>query len=166
MSVRYLAGQEIITIKGPSLKELKSMAEQAPLRRARFCLHQNDQSKVHEMVIAFCQDSYMRPHKHHHKTESFHVIEGELLVVFFDEEGKITRSIHMQPVQQGGCFLYRLSNDLWHTVIPLSEYVVIHEVTNGPFIKEDSMFAPWAPDGSDQQAVQNFIMNIKKETRI
>ena len=163
MSVRYFKDHEIITIEDNSLSELKKMAASAPLRRARYCLHHDNHDIVHEMVIAFCRDSYVRPHKHTNKSESFHMIEGELLVVFFNEEGKVERAIAMKPKGQGGCFLYRLSCERWHTVIPLSEYVVIHEVTNGPFIKEDSIFPAWAPDDSRKEAVNEFIKGVKDQ---
>jgi cupin fold WbuC family metalloprotein len=143
MSVRYFENQPIITIEDAALAELKKMASGAPLRRARFCLHHHDQDLLHEMVIVLCQDSYVRPHKHRNKSESFHMIEGELLVVFFDDQGKTTRILPMKPKGQKGCFLYRLSTQLWHTVIPVSEYVVFHEVTNGPFIKEECLFPAW-----------------------
>ena len=40
-------------------------------------------------------------------------------------------------------FLFRISNSAWHTVVPKSDFVIIHEVTKGPFNKNSSEFADW-----------------------
>lgn len=163
MSAIYFKGQSIITIFGQQLAELKQLAVQAPLRRARFCLHQQENDGVHEMVIAFCKDSYVRPHRHSNKSESFHVIEGELMVVFFDDDGKITRKLTLGDRNSAHPFLYRLADDQWHMVIPLTEYVVIHETTKGPFIKAESAFAPWSPQDGDSKAIDALLKRVLAE---
>ncbi|MBL7085931.1 MAG: WbuC family cupin fold metalloprotein [Candidatus Cloacimonetes bacterium] len=139
---------------------MKRAAVEAPLKRARFCLHHDLTNQVHEMVIAFCRESYVRPHRHKNKSESFHVIEGKLAVIFFDDEGKVTRRIKMGPVGSNSTFLYRLSSNLWHTVVPLSEFVIIHETTTGPFIKEESEFAPWSSVDDDPKGIERFLAKI------
>ena len=160
MSVTFFSGREIIEIKANQLDDLKVAAIKAPLKRARFCLHHNLTDQVHEMIIAFYRESYSRPHRHKNKSESFHVIEGKLLVVFFDDDGKVTRRIKMGPVDSGSTFFYRLSTDLWHSVVPLSKYVIIHETTVGPFIKEESEFAPWSPVNGDSKGIEKFLSEI------
>ena len=59
--------------------------------------------------------------------------------------------------------MYRLSNELWHMVIPLTEFVIFHETTNGPFIKEETDFSVWAPDGKDLDKVLEFKHKIKNQ---
>ena len=83
MSVIELDQKEIIQINATHLERLKWSAEESPLRRSRICLHSDNSDQVHEMVIAFCRDSYVQPHRHTGKSESFHIIEGRLQVVFF-----------------------------------------------------------------------------------
>jgi cupin fold WbuC family metalloprotein len=163
MSVEFLKGRDVVEIGPETLAGLKQSAASAPLRRARVCLHQDLQDKVQEMVIAFCRDTYNRPHRHRDKSESFHVIEGELLVVFFDDDGRVTRRIHMGPNGSGLTFYYRMSSDLWHAVLPLSDYVIIHETTSGPFVPGDADFAPWGPDPSDAEAVRFFEDRVRSE---
>ncbi|BAE48880.1 WbuC family cupin fold metalloprotein [Paramagnetospirillum magneticum] len=128
------------------LETLKAEAVNAPLRRSRLCLHRTPEDPLHEMVIAFCRDSYVRPHRHLTKTESFHVIEGRILVVLFDDNGRVTHRIPMTPPGGDNPFLYRVAAPIWHTLIPETDFAVIHEVTNGPFRAEDGDFAPWSPD--------------------
>jgi len=159
----FFCGEDIAEILPAQLTQLKQAARKAPLKRARICLHHKNADKIHEMIIAFCKDSYIRPHKHADKSESFHIIEGELLVLFFDETGKITHKIKMGP--SGSCltFVYRLSSSLWHMAIPLSEHVIIHETTSGPFIKEQCIFPAWAPEDSDSNGIKRFLESVTKE---
>jgi cupin fold WbuC family metalloprotein len=157
MSTAFFIDQDIIEINQTQLEELKLSAANAPLRRARLCLHQTHDDRVQEMVIAFCRDTYNRPHRHRNKTESFHVIEGDLLIIFFDDHGRVLRRIRMGPYRDRQTFLYRLSNSLWHTVVPLSEFVIIHETTTGPFIKGETEFAPWGPEDGDKAGIAQWL---------
>lgn len=161
MSTTFFENQEIIEIDQPQLEELKRAAAGSPLKRARLCLHHSHDDKVQEMVIAFCRGSYNRPHRHQNKTESFHVIEGELLVVFFDDLGHVTRQLKLAAHgKAAGSFLYRLSSELWHTVIPLSDFVVIHETTTGPFIQGESEIAAWSPAETDVVGIKEFFRGL------
>ena len=76
---------DIVEIGPDWLARLKQAADASPLRRARVCLHRGAQDTVQEMIIALCEDVLFRPHRHHGKTESFHIIEGALDLVIFDE---------------------------------------------------------------------------------
>lgn len=160
MSTTFFPGQDVIEIQAGQLEQLKAAAASAPLRRARLCLHHTHQDVVQEMVIAFCRDTYNRPHRHQGKSESFHVIEGRLAVLFFDDEGRPERRITLGPPGSGLTFVYRLRNSKWHTVIPLSEVAVIHETTTGPYTPADTEFAPWAPDGTDREATAAFLRRL------
>jgi glucose-6-phosphate isomerase len=160
VSAKFFAGEEIIEIRPDQLVELKRAAWEAPLKRARLCLHQDHADQVQEMVIAFSRQSYVRPHRHRHKTESFHVIEGELEVIFLDDSGGVIRRIPMGPRESGRTFLYRLCSSLWHTVVPLSEFTIIHETTTGPFIPGETEFAPWGPEDSDAAGVRAFLARV------
>src|SRR5204862_7175921 len=58
-------------------------------RRARLCAHPNPDDPLHEMLIVLDRGTYVRPHRHAGKSESFHVIEGELDVVLFAYDGPV-----------------------------------------------------------------------------
>jgi glucose-6-phosphate isomerase len=156
----FFADQEIVEINLTQLEDLKHAASHSPLKRARLCLHRTHDDQVQEMVIAFCRGTYNPPHRHQNKSESFHVIEGELLIIFFDDRGKVTRRIKLGPPNAESTFLYRLSSDLWHTVVPLSEFVIIHETTTGPFVRGATECAAWAPDDSDREQIDKFLAGV------
>lgn len=130
-------------------EKLKHHALEAGQNRARLCLHHSPDDPLHEMIIVFHRDTLVRPHRHRGKSESFHVIDGELDIVLFDDEGHRTRVISMGPFGSGKPYVYRLSEPVWHSVIVRTEYAAIHEVTNGPFRPEENDFAPWAPKEPD-----------------
>lgn len=131
------------------LEKLKRHAYEADQKRARLCLHHTPDDPLHEMIIVFHRDTVIRPHRHHGKSESFHMIFGELDVVLFDDDGSPTRRIRMGDATTGRTMIYRLSRPIWHSVIIRSEYAAIHEVTNGPFRVEENDFAAWAPENPD-----------------
>ncbi|GJL53176.1 MAG: hypothetical protein NPIRA02_03080 [Nitrospirales bacterium] len=149
-------GQEMNEVNGAQLAQLKQAAMSSPQKRARICLHRDHYEKVQEMVIAFCRDSYVRPHRHAGKSESFHMIEGELLLVLFSECGQVTRRTRLSPGECDGTFLCRLPGDVWHSVIPLSTFVIVHETTTGPFLKDTTEHALWCPDGSNAEEIAEF----------
>lgn len=160
-AVTYFPGQSIIEITPLLLAQVKKMAVHEPLRRARLCLHNEPGDRLHEMIIAFCRDSYVRPHRHINKSESFHVVEGELDVVFFDDTGQVTRRVAMGTVGSDRVFVYRLACNLWHTIVFRTNVVVVHETTNGPFSPEESQIAPWSPDPADREAVAKFMNKLE-----
>jgi cupin fold WbuC family metalloprotein len=135
----------ITSVNQESIDFLKSKAMKNSRKRARLCTHPGVNDLLHEMLIVHFKGLYVQPHKHIGKSESFHIIEGELSVVIFDESGKILQVIHMGEPASGRMFYYRLSESYFHSVVPLSEIVVFHEITNGPFKREDMVLAPWAP---------------------
>ena len=142
----YRNDQKIACVGEDWIRRLKDAAAASTLRRSRLCLHLSNDDAVQEMIIALCRDVLFRPHRHTNKSESFHIIEGELDVIVFDAHGNVERSIHMGPPGSGATYCYRLSTSAWHAILPRTEFVVFHETTAGPFVPgQPAQFAPWAP---------------------
>ena len=143
MSTVIRNNQDTIYIDRKKLEELKILAQKDPNKRARICLHKNDEEMVQEMIIAFCKDSYIRPHRHIDKSESYHIIEGRIEIIFYNDSGIEIDKVVLSDKIDEHPFLFRISNSAWHTVVPKSDFVIIHEVTKGPFNKNSSEFADW-----------------------
>ena len=161
--------QEVIVAEGDiaratreDVEDLRRRADSAPLRRARLCAHRDLADPVHEMLIVLARNTYVRPHRHLGKTESFHVVEGQAEVVVFDAEGAITDVIQLGDYASGQAFYYRLNAPFFHTVLVRSEVVVVHETTNGPFNPEETVFAPWAPEPSDAAACRRYLNELDR----
>lgn len=158
MSEAVFYEQDVIAIGPEQLDQLKQLATRAPRKRARLCLHKDHSDKVQEMMIAVCKESYIRPHRQVNKNKSYHVIEGDLVVAFFDELGQIIRRIEMGITNSGKTFLYRFPGSQWHTVIALSNIVIYVETIAGPF--EGTEFATWGPDEADSHGIRAFLARI------
>ena len=136
---------------------LKGKAEIHESKKARICLHQNDSDKVNEMIICTYKGAYVRPHMHMEKSESYHVIEGTFSLILFDNSGKITKVI--DAIKNN---IIKVPCALWHTMIVTSKYCIMHEVTNGPFDADNTIFADWSPCESEEKVViDKYLKSLK-----
>src|SRR5262249_16382642 len=96
-------------------------------------------------LIVLLKGSYIRPHKHWGKSESFHLMQGTAGGLFFTEQGEGEKKLTLSRGIAGTPFYYRIGRPAFHSQVVLSEHVIFHEVTKGPFRREETLFAPWAP---------------------
>lgn len=116
------------------------------------------------MLIGLCRDTYVRPHRHLDKTESFHVIEGVIEVILFDESGHIGRRVMLGSSGGRLPFYIRSVNRVWHSVLIHTDFALIHETTNGPFDPKKTEFPSWAPAPDDEEAVGRFMLRLREES--
>jgi len=146
----YTATEGIIRFDRRAIEFTRECALRNPRGRARICAHRSADENLHEMLIAITAESYVRPHRHHGKSESFHLVEGEADVVILSEQGSVEDVIALGP---GANFFYRLDAPRYHTVLPRSPVLVIHETTNGPFDPAQTDWAAFAPAEGTPDAV-------------
>jgi len=137
---------EIVSLNYSVLNQLNHMAVSSPKHRARVCVHKDNTALIQEMIIQINHGSYICPHRHDNKCESFHLIKGDADIVVFKDDGEIEKVIRFSKDHS---FYYRLDSNLFHTIILRSESVVFHEVTNGPFVQNATEFASFAPVEGD-----------------
>ena len=124
-----------------------------------------DDDIVHEMLIVHTRDTYVRPHKHIGKSESFHIIEGTANVIIFTDTGAIRDIVELGDSISGRNFYFRINQPYYHTLQIVSEFIIFHETTSGPFNRSDTVFPTWAPQGDDAGAVESFMHKISSEIR-
>ena len=89
----------------------------------------------HEMIIVAHRSSDLEAHRHPvNKPESYHVIEGTLKVIIYNNDGSMKESRLLSS--DGHPRMYRIKGNVWHQPVSMSEWVIYHEVATGPFIKE------------------------------
>lgn len=159
----FYPDESIVVVRRGDIEALIAQSARNPRKRARLCTHSAVDKKIHEMLIVHEKGIYVRPHKHLNKSESFHIIGGEVDIILFDEDGAITRVMPMGAYESGLGFYYRLSEPVYHTLLIRSDVVVFHEATGGPFNREETVFPPWAPEEQDQAAVQEFTARTERE---
>tara|TARA_S200000501_G_C20716228_1_gene696365 strand:- start:119 stop:640 length:522 start_codon:yes stop_codon:yes gene_type:complete len=156
----FIATDEIVHLSNEAITFIKERALESSRGRSRICLHKEDTDNLHEMLIAISKESYIRPHRHKNKSESFHLIDGEADVVIFSEEGEIKQVINLSSSTN---FFYRLDTPNYHTLLIHSPLLVIHEITNGPFDALESDFASFSPE-EESEEVKFYLSNLRKVT--
>lgn len=159
MSSAIYLQDDLISLSEDLINSLRFSALESPLRRARYCLHTDTLDSLQEMIIYLLKNSYIAPHRHNRNPESLTIIKGRGLVIFFDNDGTI-RNFFVLGTFTGDIPFYRINRNIWHTLIPLTEFLVIHEISKGPFEKKNSQSASWAPDGKNSTATSNYISEL------
>ena len=153
--------QNLVTVEVADLMEMKRLAMLNPRQRIRLCAHNSPTDSLHEMFIVHARDCYVRPHKHLGKVESMAILEGEADVVLFNDSGTIRQVINMGEISSGRQFYYRLSDPVYHTLLIRTDFLIFHETTQGPFLREDTIFPEWAPTDQDG-GVEDYMAHIDR----
>ncbi len=148
----FVAEGPIVAIGAEEITLLKSAVAQSRNGRVRINAHMNKDDMLHEMFIAIRPDSYIRPHKHPNKSESFHLVYGAVDIVVFEDDGEIRQIVPLAAGDPARAFYYRMSKPFFHTLVIRSDLLVVHEITSGPFQPSETVFASFAPEDSDPSA--------------
>lgn len=155
---------DVVVVDVADLSDLKRMSLLNARKRIRLCAHRSPTDSLHEMFIVHTRDCYIRPHKHLGKVESMAILEGEADVVLFNDNGTIRQVTKMGDLNSGKIFYHRLSEPIYHTLFIRTDFLIFHESTEGPFIREKTAFPDWAPQENDAD-VSGFIASIESLIR-
>ena len=161
----FLATGGIVQVRAEDVALVKQKGTTNARKRARLCAHPGPDDRLHEMLIVLDRGTYIRPHRHGSKAESFHIIEGELDVVIFHDDGAIREVVRMGPYSSGKAFYYRIMEPCYHSVLIHTPYALFHETTNGPFNRTDTEFAPWSP-AEGEPGVAEYVERIRAATAV
>lgn len=162
----YMAPGPIASIGLEEIDYLRSELAGNAKGRVRINLHPDNADTLHEMFIAIRPDSYIRPHKHPHKSEAFHIVYGEVDIVIFEDNGRIQQVVPLAAGSRSKAFYYRMSEPFFHTLMIKSDLLVVHEITNGPFVKDGTAFADFAPaEGTDLNAIAAWQKDLSDRVR-
>jgi cupin fold WbuC family metalloprotein len=159
----WAAESSVVAVDRELIATLVADCGTTAVGRTRLSAHGGPTDAVHEMLIVLAAGTYVRPHRHHGKSESYHVIEGRGRVVLFDETGTVTRVVPLGDCGSGRSFFFRLSEPLFHTLLVDTPHLVLHETTGGPFVPGDAEVAPWAPAAdADPSLVNDYIATVRQ----
>jgi len=133
----------LFCLNGTMIDDVITRARSAERRRSRLLLHRSPDELLHEMIIALPRDSCDIPHKNFRSGKSFHVLRGRMTVMVFSDDGTTLTPLYAEAGGGGAASLVRLNDSYFHTIIPMSDYVVFVETNMGPFTGNE--FAPWSP---------------------
>lgn len=158
----YIADDTIVRLGPGEMAFLKKQALSNERGRARICAHRTTDDPLHEMLLAISAASYIHPHKHSGKSESFLVLEGAVDVVVFEDSGEIAEIVELGDPSTGKSFYYRLADSVYHTLLIHGDLLILHEVTNGPFRRDEATFADFAPPESEQADASRYMVELKR----
>lgn len=171
MQYRYVSEEvlypadQVVSVSAADIEDLKQKQKNTTRKRIRLCAHQQMEDSLHEMLIVHTKDTYVRPHKHIAKSESYHAIEGCFDLVTFDEKGDVTAVFEVGPYLSGRNFFCRLPAAVYHGLLIHSDIVVFHETTSGPFLRSQTEVAPWSPAETEVHAGNEFIRKALQDCR-
>jgi len=137
-SIACFAVKDNIALDKNVINELKILSQNLGKKDIRICLHSDRDNTLHNMINLIYKKEKNIPHKHKDKSESYHIIEGRMIITLFDDKGSIKDECSLD---ENDTFLFRVGENTFHTTVPETEYVIFHETRPGPFLKDgDSIF--------------------------
>ena len=130
----YLAFRN--NIKIISEKEIKRLINDKENRR--ICLHKKINDRHQEMFIFQKKKNFFPPKKNLKSDQSFFIIKGKLLILVFNNKGKIRKKIILK---KNGTFYARIKKNIYHCDIPISKYSIHLETKNCIFKKNINRIA-------------------------
>lgn len=146
MSNIFSNKDNFIGINNDWLDKLEGAAKQSERQVSRLLMHTSREEGVQEMLIAFTNQCVITPNRSPGKSESLHVLRGEISLIFFDEDGSVKEKLIMAPLGSGKPFMYRLCSTPWHTMVSLTPVAVVHEILQGPFMQSNETLPGWVTE--------------------
>ena len=134
----YYSSQNICDLSRQEIFLLKNIATLRKERIFRICMHINDESQTHEMLMMHIIPLKVGPLKQKKSSLSYHIIEGEIFIKIYDNNGNQTNE-HQLSTYTGSRFL-RLEADKYRSITTLSPFAIFLEVANGPFKDDDTIW--------------------------
>ncbi|HEY3499351.1 MAG TPA: WbuC family cupin fold metalloprotein [Polyangiaceae bacterium] len=129
-------------------------ARESERKRATHNFHATHADASHRFLNALVRGTYVAPHRHVAilKPEGFLLLQGELAVVVFGDDGAV---LERHILGRNGVRGIDLPPGIWHTIAPVSDVAVCYEVKPGPWDPlTDKEFAPWAPLEGDPKSAE------------
>lgn len=142
------------------LDGLTKKAGESARKRAHHNLHPELNDPVQRLCVALEPETYIRPHRHADPAtwEVFLVLRGSVVLLFFDEQGRVVERIVLSA--SGPAVAAEIPAAAWHGVASLESGTVFFEVKQGPYVQpREGNAAAWAPAEGEpgvQQTVQWF----------
>lgn len=126
-------------------------ARKSPRLRMNYNFHPELNDPVQRLLNALEPWTYIRPHNHTTKEESFVLLRGSVLAVVFYDDGTIRD--HAVLSQSTGILGCEFEENTFHMLTSLETGSVVYEIKEGPFVPHtEGSSAPWAPEEGTPEA--------------
>lgn len=141
------------------LDTVTSRAKANSRLRMNYNFHASMDAPIHRLLNALEPGTYLPPHRHTGKEETYLVLRGSLLAFFYDDAGNVTDKVCLNPSE--GKYGLEIPSNTWHSIIALESGTVIFEIKKGPYQPLPSEdLASWAPQTSDTEGIKAFMKRM------
>ncbi len=141
------------------LDETTRKAKASARLRMNHNFHDSMESAVHRLLNALEPGTYLTPHRHMDKEETYLILRGSLFAFFFDDDGNITDKTLLS--QAKGNYGLEIPPRTWHSIVALEPGTMIFEVKSGPYVPlTPEEIAAWAPPPSDTEKVAAYMKHL------
>jgi cupin fold WbuC family metalloprotein len=153
----------MIIINDDLITTVTLKANASPRRRMNYNFHPQLDDPLQRMLNCLEPETYIQPHKHENpdKCEAFILLKGKVLVVEFDNDGRVSSYALLEAGT--GAYGAEIAPRIYHCIIPLAAGSVVYEVKNGPYSPlDDKNFATWAPK-EGEKGCRAYMENLVKQ---
>lgn len=121
------------------LDEILGEAVKSPRLRMNYNLHECLDDKVQRLINVLLPGTVIPIHRHQTTDETYILLRGKLVVVFYNEMGAQIQRIPLDP--EAGCYGVTIPKGQWHAV-EVAAPSALFEVKEGPYqpiAPEDTM---------------------------
>ena len=146
---------------GDILKELVATAQGSDRLRTNLNIHESSNADVQRLFLAFEPGTYIRPHRHPqaHKWELFIVLEGELDLLLFNNQGEIVQRITLSAAATR---VVEIPPNTWHSYISKKSGTLALEIKQGVYLpspEEDFLSMSPAENTKEAAAYLQWMKN-------
>jgi cupin fold WbuC family metalloprotein len=155
LTTSFFAVGETGEVDTNDLEELKVLSSQSG-GASRYNLHNDPSDDLHSMVILQRAGMYTQPRKHLTRSKTYSILTGAMVVVVFDDIGKVLAYHHLNSKRVRAV---RLAPGVFHTNFTLTDVAIYHEAIRGPYVNgsSDRIYAGFAPDADEGTAAHSYL---------
>jgi cupin fold WbuC family metalloprotein len=154
----------MIKINKDLIDKVVEQARTSPRLRMNYNFHPELSDPVQRLLNALEPWTYIRPHKHTTKEESFVLLRGTILAVSFNDDGTIRDNAILSSAT--GILGIEFEENTFHMLTSLETGSAVFEIKEGPFVPHtEGSSAPWAPKEGTPEA-KEFLEKVFGELGI
>ena len=122
------------------LDTVTSRAKENSRLRMNYNFHASMDAPIHRLLNALEPGTYLPPHRHTGKEETYLVLRGSL-PHFYDDAGNVTDKVCLNPSE--GKYGLEIPSNTWHSIIAWSQVLLFLKLKRGPSASTSEDLASW-----------------------
>jgi len=137
--------QTYVSVSGSDIDGLSGQSAISDNSPSRLCAHKTHQSQVHEMFVSHMSGTLIPPHKRKFGSESYLIIVGQMVMVFYDDCGNVRQVIDLSSKGGSSMCYVRMEEPVYRGIHIVVDTTFL-EIKQGPFDAEVVTWANWASE--------------------